>query len=95
MSSSVLSSEKFYFPHPSGDVPHNTTQEALSLLHCTLHTHVQLGAYQEFQDISCKAALQSVSTQYVLMHRIIPSQVQDSELQQVPVSLCLEPTESL
>lgn len=93
VSSSVLSSENFYLPHPPGDVLHNTTQEALSLLHHTLHTHVQLGAYHESQDIFCKAALQSGSTQYVLVHGVILSQLQDFEFQQAPVSLFLEPTE--
>lgn len=90
--SSVLSSEKFYLLHPPGDVLHNTTLKALSLLH-TLHTHVQLGVYQESQDTFCKAALQSLSIQYVLVHGFIPSQETDLELQQAPVSLFLEPTE--
>lgn len=91
VSSPVLSSEKFYLPHPPGDVLHKTTQEVLSLLHHTLHTHVQLAVYQEPQDIFGKAALQS--WQYVLVHGAIPPQIQDSERQQAPVSLFLEPTE--
>ena len=80
-------------PRPAGHTPPNASQDPIGLFDSqgTLLAHGQLVIHQNSQVPLGKAALQQVSLKPVLMHGVVPPQVQDPALARVEphqVPLC-------
>lgn len=82
----------------AGSVLLNEAQDVDDLLFCkvTLLTYVQLGIHQDPQGLFLKAVFQLGGYQHILVHGVVPSQVQNftlpfSKLHKGPVSPLSQP----
>lgn len=97
---SGLSSRSSLLPRPFGNTPPNAAQETAGRLghQGTLLACFPFGVHQDTQILFCKALFQLASPQHILVHGLVPPQVQDfsillAELDDVPFSPFLQPSE--
>ena len=91
---STLSSPSSLLPRPFGNTPPNAAQETVGRLG---HQGALLACFP-FGVLFCKAVFQLASPQHILVHGLVPPQVQDfsilrAELDDVPFSPSLQPVE--
>jgi len=87
-------------PRPAGHTPPNAPQDAIGLLgsQSTLLARGHIVVHQDSQVPLRRAALQQVSPKLVLVHGVVPPQVQDPALalvepRQVPLCPALQPVQ--